>query len=149
MKYFYRTDKNKNPIPGTLARLPKKPETGSWVEVTNTCCGSGSCEPNIFYYYDASDMLAEGDFIIEINGTPVVELLNAADGIYSGVVNPQIGDTVTVTMTNEVLAVASLLAIIGQVNIAQRSPVGGMTYSFVWDGTRATNVFVSISALGE
>lgn len=37
-KVYYRIDGQGNPIPGTLARLSKKPITGLWRELTNICC---------------------------------------------------------------------------------------------------------------
>lgn len=47
-RFFYRIDKQGNPIPGTLVRLKAKPINGSWKEVpSNVCCesgGVGSCE---------------------------------------------------------------------------------------------------------
>jgi len=43
-KYFYRVTERGEPIPGTLARLNKKPETGKWVEVKSVCCTPESIE---------------------------------------------------------------------------------------------------------
>jgi hypothetical protein len=37
-KYFYRVTETGEPVPGTLARLKGKPDTGKWVEVKAVCC---------------------------------------------------------------------------------------------------------------
>lgn len=38
-RFFYKIDSQGQPIPGTLARYPKRPEQGRWVEVfPNLCC---------------------------------------------------------------------------------------------------------------
>lgn len=43
-KYFYRVTEAGEPIPGTLARLDKKPITGKWKEIKSVCC-TPECGP--------------------------------------------------------------------------------------------------------
>lgn len=43
-KYFYRVTEAGEPIPGTLARLDKKPITGKWKEIKSVCC-TEECGP--------------------------------------------------------------------------------------------------------
>jgi hypothetical protein len=43
-KYFYRVTESGEPVPGTLARLDKKPITGKWKEIKSVCC-TEECGP--------------------------------------------------------------------------------------------------------
>jgi len=46
-KYFYRVTESGEPVPGTLARLDKKPITGKWKQIKSVCCTEAcpDCEP--------------------------------------------------------------------------------------------------------
>lgn len=147
-KYFYKIDNQGNPIPGTLARFNRKPKQGQWVEVANVCCPNPNCEsstPTLNWWYTTSTTI--GNFTIEVNGTPIVELINEADNA-EGTYTPAVGDIIDVYVENTGPVLATDMSISGQENVFffNENP---SNYSFVWTGLITTHILAHVVGFGE
>lgn len=93
MRYFYRIDKQGNPIPGTLARLKAKPINGSWKEAYNDCCPT--CLPIESLPFDTTSEIQDGEipgnctlhFVLKIHGVDVGTLIKSESSLIADFIN--------------------------------------------------------------
>lgn len=107
-KYFYKVDKNNNPVPGNLVKANKKPLGGNWRQIpTNACCDDlcpvcppPPCSTTLTYAISYTPNCSNLNAIITINNIPVITVENSAVGALQqtlGILTVYEGDVVSIT----------------------------------------------------